>query len=71
MITDGNVAYATDIKEAVERTHEADALRFEAAVRKFNGDKIAAEKYLSRKTLTQANSLKDQADVATKRIWGQ
>lgn len=44
----GNVAYVDgDFKEAIERTREAEAYRREHYVRKFNGDKLAADKFLA------------------------
>lgn len=40
------VAHTTgDIKEAIERTREAEAYQREALVRRFGGDKVAAEEY--------------------------
>ena len=42
-----NVAITSgDVKEAIERTQEAEAYRKEHYIRKFKGDKSAAEKYL-------------------------
>jgi len=42
-----NVAITSgDVKEAIERTQEAEAYRKASYIRKFNGDKLAAEQYL-------------------------
>jgi hypothetical protein len=44
------VAYTTgDVKEAVERTQEAEARVREATIKRFRGDRIAAEQYMTMK----------------------
>lgn len=68
-MSEKTVAYSENVKEAVERTEESEALRFEATVRKFNGDKIAAEKYLRHK-LGMAANIREQARYASKKVWG-
>jgi hypothetical protein len=47
---DNLAVYTTgDIKEARDRQIEAEARKFEATVKRFDGDKDAARKYLERK----------------------